>query len=95
MKKTYDKDFKMMIIDLMSSGQKASALSKEYGVDANLIRRWKRKFDSAKEAFTGSGNPSLSPEEKQINDLKKKLREAEIERDILKKAVAIFSLSDR
>ena len=89
-----------MISELMLSGQSATALSEEYGIDANLIRRWKRQYVGKKEAFTGSGKPSLSPEEKEIKDLnrvawRKQLREAEMERDILKKAVSIFSKSDR
>ena len=37
---------------------------------------------------------SLTPQEAEIAQLKKKLREAEIERDILKKAVSIFSRND-
>lgn len=95
MNKTYDKEFKVMICELLLSGQKAKALSEEYDVSANLIRRWKRQYVSGKEAFTGSGKPSLSPQEQEIRELKKRLREAEMERDILKKAVRIFSKSDR
>jgi transposase len=37
----------------------------------------------------------LSPEQREIAELKKALKEAQIERDILKKAVSIFSVSDR
>ena len=95
MRKTYDKEFKTMICELLLSGQNAKTLSEEYGVDAHLMRKWKRQYMGKREAFTGSGNPSLSPEEKEIRALKKRLREAEMERDILKKALVIFSKSDR
>ena len=95
MKKQYTKEFKIMISELMLSGQSAKSLSEEYGVDASTIRNWRNLYQSNKEAFTGSGNPSLTPEEKEIRRLKKQLREAEMERDILKKAVSIFSQSDR
>jgi len=37
----------------------------------------------------------LSEEEQKIRELEKRLRDAEIERDILKKAVAIFSRAPR
>ena len=84
-----------MISELMLSGQSAKSLAEEYGVDASTIRNWKNLYQSNKEAFTGSGNPSLTPEDKEIRRLKKQLREAEMERDILKKAVGIFSMSDR
>nr|WP_291785930.1 hypothetical protein [Maribacter sp.] len=44
-----------------------------------------------KNSFPGKGNPKLTDEQKEIAELKKKLRDTEIERDILKKAIAIFS----
>jgi len=95
MKKKYDKEFKIMISELLLSGQSARSLSEEYGVDQSTIRNWKKLYQGDKEAFTGSGNPSLTPEEKEIRRLKKLLKDAEMERDILKKAVGIFSASDR
>ena len=45
-------------------------------------------------AFPGHGNPKMTAEQKEIAKLKKELREAKLERDILKKAVSIFSKSD-
>ena len=92
--KRYDKDFKIMLVELMLSGQRAEDLGKEYGVHSASIRSWKRTYLSNLESFTGSGTPSLTPEQKEIKALKKQLRNAEIERDILKKAVSIFSKSD-
>ena len=41
--------------------------------------------------FPERGNPKLTDEQREIAELKKKLRDVEIERDILKKAIAIFS----
>lgn len=92
--KRYDKDFKIMLVELMLSGQSAEDLGKEYGVHSASIRGWKRTYLSNRESFTGSGTPSLTPEQKEIKALKKQLKNAEIERDILKKAVSIFSKSD-
>ena len=92
--KRYDKDFKIMLVELMLSGQRAEDLGKEYVVHSASIRSWKRTYLSNRESFTGSGTPSLTPEQKEIKALKKQLRNAEIERDILKKAVSIFSKSD-
>ncbi|EID72445.1 transposase-like protein [Imtechella halotolerans K1] len=37
----------------------------------------------------------MTDEEKEIARLKKALKEAELERDILKKAISIFSASDK
>ena len=95
MSKKYDKEFKLMVVELMLSGHSAEDLGNEYCVHAASIRSWKRIYLSNRESFTGSGIPSLTPEQKEIRELKKQLKEAEIERDILKKAVSIFSKSDR
>lgn len=95
MQKRYDKEFKIMISELMLSGQSAKSLAEEYGVDASTVRHWKKLYERDKDAFSSPGTSVLSPEEKEIRKLKKLLREAEMERDILKKAVGIFSANDR
>ena len=54
----------------------------------NLLCRWKREFDTHEEkAFPGQGNPV----EAELAQLKRELSDVKEERDILKKAVAIFS----
>jgi transposase len=42
-------------------------------------------------AFPGNGREALTSQEQKIRELEKKLKDAEMERDILKKAMAIFS----
>jgi transposase len=44
-------------------------------------------------SFPGKGNLKLSPEQEKIHELEKKLKDAELERDILKKVIGIFSKS--
>ncbi|CAL2086293.1 transposase [Tenacibaculum sp. 190524A02b] len=83
-----------MIVDLMLSGQKAENLGVEYDIHPSTIRKWRQIYLSGKEPFTGSGNVSLTPQEKEIRRLKKQLKETELERDILKKVVSIFSKND-
>ena len=52
-------------------------------------------MDKKRPAFTGKGKVRLQDKEMELKALKKRLKEVEIERDILKKAVSIFSKSDR
>lgn len=91
-KKRYDNDFKLMLVELFNSGRSASQLSEEYGVHESGIRKWSRElkangsFDTKKQ---------VSAEHQEIKELRKQLKEAELERDILKKAVSIFSKSGR
>lgn len=95
MGKHYEKEFKIMIAELLEAGQSVKSVSEEYGLNESMVRRWRREYLSGKEAFTGKGVPSLTPEEKEIARLKKELKEVREERDILKKAVSIFSKGDR
>jgi transposase len=94
-KRHFDRAFKVMAVELCLSGRPTSEVAKELGIRANLLSRWKREYKQRKEgSFSGHGKPALSPEQAEVTKLKKQLREAEIERDILKKAVSIFSKSD-
>lgn len=95
-RKIYDKEFKMMIVELIVSGQSVAKVAKEYGLNDNMIRRWRKEMTSTERpCFTGNGNSAQTPEEKEISRLKKELKELQLERDILKKAVGIFSKSDK
>jgi transposase len=85
----YDKEFKLNAIKLCEeSGKKQRDFEKEIGVGAGCISHWKYEFEADKEnAFPGNGNP-------RDVEMAKLRRENEIlkqEREILKKALGIFS----
>ena len=46
-------------------------------------------------AFGGNGKKQLTEEQKELARLRRELDDVRMERDILKKAVSIFSVSDR
>ncbi len=67
----------------------------ELGIREDLVNRWKREHEQYREgSFSGHGVANMTAEQKEIARLKKELSDARIERDILKKAVSIFSRSD-
>jgi len=86
-KKRFDRDFKISTVKMVTDGgHKISEVARSLGIHANQIYSWKRKFsDSGEKAFPGKGHLT------EISALRRKLREVEMERDILKKAVGIFS----
>lgn len=91
----YDKEFKQMAVELCYTGKAAKEVAKELGIAPDLVHRWKREYEKYKEgSFSGNGNANLTDEQKEIQRLKKELKDAQIERDILKKAISIFSRSD-
>jgi transposase len=79
MMRKYDDEFKQQAVRKILDGQSVAAVSRELGVAESLLHKWKRaKINSS------------SDSEKEVLELKKKLREVEMERDILKKAALIF-----
>jgi len=92
MAKKHDNEFKVMIVELLKSGSKPKHLGEEYGLNPGMISRWKREFTAKSGDF--SKKKVLSSEAQELKALKKELRNVTIERDILKKAVSIFSKSD-
>ena len=94
-RRSFDKEFKMMAVALCYTGKSINEVSKDLGIRSELVRRWKREFTGKSSgSFPGHGNPALTVEQQEITSLKKQLRETELEREILKKAVSIFSKSD-
>jgi len=83
--KSYDEDFKKTLVTLYENGKKLSELSREYGINESTIRPWIKKYGTI---TTSTGETTNNDE---IIKLKKRLQEVEIENEILKKAVAIFS----
>ena len=86
-KKRFDRDFKMSAVKMITEGgHKASEVARGLGIHPNQLYNWKRKYsDSGDKAFPGKGNLT------ELSALRRQLREVEMERDILKKAVGIFS----
>jgi transposase len=85
--KKYNRDFQKEAVELwLRSGRSAKQIADELGISANSLSNWKKKFDSELPGELDGENP-----EKEIAKLKKELARVSEERDILKKAVGIFS----
>jgi transposase len=93
MRNKYDNDFKVMIVELLTSGRTAREITEEYGVESSSVRRWSREFKEKSGDF--SKKRELTADEIELRRMQKELKEITLERDILKKAVGIFSKSDK
>lgn len=84
-----------MSVELSNTRTDLGALAKELDVPPSMLYRWRREY-SAKQnsSFPGNGKVILSETEQELARLRKELRDTQLERDILKKAVGIFSRSD-
>ncbi len=89
----YDADFKKNAIALSNeTGRAASEVEKSLGLSQGQISRWKRLLEKDGDlAFPGNGIEALTPDQKKIRELEKKVKDLEMDKSILKKAISIFS----
>lgn len=94
-RRKFDAEFKREAVRLVATGgRKASEVARNLGISANLLHRWKQQYrEDPAHAFPGRGH--LKPEDEELQRLKKQLADVTEERDILKKALAIFSKKPR
>ena len=90
-RKQYTREFKMEAVRLLeTSGKSAVQLERELGIGHGNLWRWKRHFAAdGEDAFPGHGR--LTPEQERLRQLERENEILRQERDILKKAIAIFS----
>lgn len=87
-RKRYTLEFKQETLQLWEdSGQSAAEIEHELGLPNGILYQWKRKLKKDAEA-EADGSAAESAE---IRRLKKELKRVKMERDILKKAIGIFS----
>lgn len=89
--RTYDKEFKVNAVKIcLNSGCSYSEIAKDLGVPISTLATWVEAHQrEGKEAFPGKGH--LRPSDQEVAQLRKELAIAREERDILKKALGIFS----
>ena len=91
--KTYTAGFKREAVRLAQTSEKPIAqVARELGIADTSIHQWRKELAAhGEEAFPGSGHQTAQEEE--LRRLKRELEVTRQERDILKKALAIFSRS--
>ena len=95
--KQYTKEEKLEIVKLsLDKSQRIKSLADRFEISEGTIYRWRKsylKYDD--NAFPGKGNPIMTEAEARLAELERENKELRLERDILKKAVGIFSRTDR
>lgn len=89
MRQKYTKEFKQEAVQLTQEpGKSIKEVAEELGINYHMLSGWRRELHTNPErAFPGSGNPR----DKELADLRRENRILRMERDILKKAIAIFT----
>jgi transposase len=88
-RRKYSEEFKREAVGLIRQpGASVSEVARDIGVGANLLFRWRRKFESeGKKAFPGSG----VARDQELLALKRELAKVKRERDFLRDAAAFFA----
>ena len=90
-RRTYTYEFKLEALRLYeTSGKTKAQIEQDLGLGAGCLSRWEKKYAAeGEQAFPGHGR--RKPEQERIWQLEREIEILRQERDILKKAVAIFS----
>jgi transposase len=91
----FTREFKREAVQLVTEkGMPVGKVARDLDIHPNLLHLWRRAFlKDGDKAFTGKG--CVKPENADIRKLRKELEKAREERDILKKALAVFSKQSR
>ena len=87
-RRTYPEAFKKQIVALYQSGKPRKEIIEEYELTPSSFDKWRRQFES-----TGSfkEKDNLTPEQRELKELRKKNKQLAMENDILKQAALIFA----
>jgi len=90
-RRQYDRAFKEGAVRLViEGGQSVISTARDLGITENMLGRWKKEYlEDQEHAFPGKGR--MKPEDEELFQLRRRVVELEQEREILKKALAIFS----
>lgn len=90
-RRQFDRAFKVEAVRLVTEEHRpVAAVARDLGIGENLLHRWKHQFTNQQDsAFIGTGN--LSAEQAELRRLQRENADLREERDILKKAISVFS----
>ena len=94
-RRRYSRELKLEALRLWQTTEKSACeVEADLGITQGLLYQWNRKFKAeGQEAFPGKGN--LSGAEAELRRLRRENEILRQEREILKKAIAIFTPPNR
>jgi transposase len=82
-RRKYDEGFKTEALRMVTAGRSTAEVARSLGIGENLLYEWRAEQKSAYSS-------AETDRDTEIESLRKALRQVEMERDILKKALVIF-----
>lgn len=82
-RRKYDEGFKTEALRMVTNGRSVPDVARSLGISENILYKWRTEQKA-------SYSSEESSRDAELEQLRKQLRQVEMERDILKKALAIF-----
>lgn len=86
-RRTYTPAFKQQLVDLYHSGKRKCDIIREYDIAKSLLDKW---IAQAENSGSFKEKDNRTPEQQELLDLRKQLKQLEMENDILKQVALIF-----
>lgn len=88
-RRTYSREFKVDAVELVTKqGLARKQVARDLGIDVTTLRAWIKQFEEdPQRAFPGKGHVR----DEELRQLQREVERLRMERDILKKAIGIFS----
>lgn len=85
--RSYTDELKQQIVQLYQNGKRKCDICREYDIATSLLDKWIKQSETSG-SFQEKDN--RSPEKQELIDLHKRLKQLEMENDILKQAALIL-----
>ncbi|AFO44762.1 hypothetical protein EFD32_1878 [Enterococcus faecalis D32] len=86
-RRIFNESFKKQMVELYKSGKSRKDILREYDLTPSSFDKWVKQYNQSG-SFKEKDN--LTPEEKELRELRKQNKELKMENDILKQAALIF-----
>lgn len=98
--RTYTDEFKAEALELLAnSGKSAGQIERDLGITPGLLTKWRAKYQAVQRRGEGGEVDleftDMEAAKRKIKRLERELEEIKEEREILKKAVGIFSRKNK
>lgn len=94
-RRKYTREYRLEAVRLLeTSGRSATQIERELGIGDGCLARWRKKFEAESARSSPTDEAGVSDRER-VRQLERENEILRQERDILKKAVAIFSQPSR
>ncbi len=90
-RRSFTPEFKLEAVSLVTEkGYSVTEACAALGIGPTALRRWIKQYQLEQDGITPAGAHALTPEQRQIQELQKRIQRLELEKDILKKATALL-----